>query len=125
MDHVRVVEAAHDVDDGVGLADVRQELVAQPLALRRAGDEARDVDELDGRREGLLASGEGREAVQPRVRHADDAHVGLDGAERVVGRLGARVREGVEERGLADVGQTDDADAEGHTGRGMEGWREE
>ncbi len=42
-----VVEAAHDVDDGVGLADVGQELVAQAFALGGAGDQAGDVDELD------------------------------------------------------------------------------
>ena len=44
---VVVIEAANDVHDGVGLADVREELVAEPLALARAGDEAGDVDELD------------------------------------------------------------------------------
>ena len=33
VDHVLVVEAAHDVDDRVGLADVGEELVAQALAL--------------------------------------------------------------------------------------------
>ena len=44
---VGVLEAAHDMRDRVGLADVREELVAEALALRRARDEARDVDELD------------------------------------------------------------------------------
>ena len=41
VDDVRVLEAAHDVDDGVDLADVGQKLVAQPLALGGARDEAR------------------------------------------------------------------------------------
>ena len=50
VDDVLVVEAAHDVDDRVGLADVGEELVAEAFALRRAGDEAGDVDELDDRR---------------------------------------------------------------------------
>ena len=47
---VRVLEAAHDLHDGVHLADVGEELVAQSLALARALDQAGDVDELDGRR---------------------------------------------------------------------------
>ena len=47
VDDVRVGVRAHDVDDRVGLADVRQELVAQALALVRAGDQAGDVVEGD------------------------------------------------------------------------------
>src|SRR2546422_7302333 len=35
VDHVGIVEAADHVDHRVHLADVRQELVAEPLALRR------------------------------------------------------------------------------------------
>ena len=54
VDDVVVVEAAHDVRDRVGLADVGEELVAQALALRRAGDEPGDVDELDDGRHHLL-----------------------------------------------------------------------
>jgi hypothetical protein len=55
VDDVVVLEAAHHVGDGVGLADVGQELVAQALALAGAGDQAGDVDELHGR--GDLALG--------------------------------------------------------------------
>jgi hypothetical protein len=40
VDHVAVLEATHDVRDGVGLADIGEELVAEALALRGAGDEA-------------------------------------------------------------------------------------
>ncbi len=36
VDDVLVLEAADDVDDGVHLADVGEELVAQPLALAGA-----------------------------------------------------------------------------------------
>ena len=48
---VLVVEAAHHVDDRVGLADVAEELVAEALALGGALHEAGDVDELDRRRD--------------------------------------------------------------------------
>ena len=44
---VRVFEAAHDLHDGVDLADVAEELVAETLARARAFHEAGDVDELD------------------------------------------------------------------------------
>ena len=50
---------------------------------------------------------------QPRVGHGDDADVGVDGAERIVRRLRlARAGDGVEQGGLADVGQTDDSGSE-------------
>ena len=50
---------------------------------------------------------------QPRVGHGDDADVGVDGAEGIVGRLRlAGAGDGVEQRGLADVGQSDDSGSE-------------
>ena len=55
------------------------------------------------------------EAREPRVGDRHDPDVRVDGAERVVRRLRLRrAGERVEERGLPDVGETDDADAEGH-----------
>ena len=48
VDDLGVVEAADDVRDGVGRPDVTEELVAEAFALRGAGDEAGDVDELHG-----------------------------------------------------------------------------
>ena len=53
--------------------------------------------------------------VEPRVGHGDVADVGLDGAERIIRRLGGGgLGERVEERRLADVGQADDAAFETH-----------
>ena len=48
VDDFGVVEATDDVRDGIGGADVAEELVAQAFALGRALDEAGDVDELHG-----------------------------------------------------------------------------
>ena len=48
--------------------------------------------------------------LEPRVGHGDDADVRVDRAEGIVGRLRlAGAGDGVEQRGLADVGQTDDS----------------
>ena len=61
--------------------------------------------------------GDLRERLEARVGHGDDAHVGLDRAERVVRRFGlARARQGVEEGGLADVRQPDDSGAQHRAG---------
>ncbi len=79
---VGVLEAAHDVSDRVDFADVREELVAEPLALRRARDEAGDVDELDRRRNDFLRLHDVGERLQARIGHRHDADVRIDRAER-------------------------------------------
>ena len=102
---VVVDEATHDLRDRIGFADVRQELVAEAFTLGGAGHEARDVDELDRRRQHLFGPCDCGERVQPQVRHRHDADVGIDGAERIVGRGGVlRLRDRVEEGRLAHVG---------------------
>ena len=110
-----VLEAAHHMGDGVDLADVGQELVAEPLALGGAANEAGDIDERQPRRHDLLGLGELRQRLQPRIGHRHFADVRLDGAERIVRRLRRRrLRERIEERRLADIGHADDAAFETH-----------
>ena len=50
VDDVGVIEHADDLGDGLGLADVGEELVAQAFALGRALDDAGDVHEGHRRR---------------------------------------------------------------------------
>ena len=95
---VLVVEAAHHMDDGVGAADVLQELVAQACPLAGALHQARNVHKFDdggGLFVGLIHL---RQLIKPCIRHGHHAHVGLDGAEGVVGAFGSGVGDGVEQR---------------------------
>ena len=49
-----------------------------------------------------------REDFESRIGHRDDAEIGIDGAERIIGRLRfARAGDGIEERGFPDVWQSD------------------
>ena len=96
------------MDDGVGLPDVGQELVAQARALAGALDETGDVHELDDRRGLLVGLVHLRQLVQPLVGDGHHAHVGVDGAEGIVGALRAGVGDGVEQRRFAHVGQAHD-----------------
>ncbi|MNL33649.1 hypothetical protein D3C87_1555740 [compost metagenome] len=114
VDHVRILEAAHDVRDGVGFADIGQELVAQALALGRARHQAGDIDEFHRRRQDTLWLDDLSQLRKPRIRHFHDAHIGFDGAERIVFGGDAGLGQGIEQRGLADVGQADDAALEAH-----------
>jgi hypothetical protein len=112
---VVVLEAAQHVGDGVHLADVRQELVAEALALGGAAHEAGDIDERQARRDGLPRLGNGGQLVEPLVGHAHLADVRLDGAERIIGGLcRCRLRQRVEQGGFADVRQTHDAAFKAH-----------
>ena len=110
MDHALVAVDAHHVHDGVGLADVGEEPVAQPLAAVRAGHQPGDVVEVDGVVHHLARADHRGDPFQPVVRHRHHGHVGLDRREGVVGRLGARTGQRVEQRRLARVGQPDDPD---------------
>ncbi len=64
--HVGVLEAAHHHRDGVDVADVAQELVAQPGPLARAGHQPGDVHELDGGRHDLVGLDQRRQIASRR-----------------------------------------------------------
>jgi hypothetical protein len=115
MGHVAILETAQHMGDGVDLADIGEELVAEPLALGRALHEARDIDEGHPRGDDLLRLRDLGQLVEPRVGHRDLAHIGLDRAEGEIRRLRRRrARQRVEQRGFAHVRQTDDPDLEAH-----------
>jgi hypothetical protein len=57
-------------------------------------------------------------SFDPQVGHRHVADIGLDGAERIIGRLrGRRLSQRIEKRRLADVRQADDAAFEAHGSR--------
>ena len=123
VNDVVILEAAHHVGNGIGLADVGEELVAQAFALRRAFYQAGDIDELHGGRQHALRLDDFSQCIQARVGHWHDAAVGFDGAEREVLGRDPGFGEGVEQGGLADVGQADDAAVESHDVSLAEGGR--
>ncbi len=114
VDDLGVVEATDDVADGVGGADVAEELIAEAFAFGGSFDEAGDVDELHGGGDegfGLDEVGDFGEAL---IGHGDDAGVGVDGAEGIVGGLGLGRGEGVEDRRFTDVGEANDSAVQWH-----------
>ena len=97
VNDVVVLEAANHVRNRVSLANGRQELIAEALPLRCAGDQSGDVHEFNRSGKNTLGTryrGQGRKT---RIGHFDDTDVGLDGAKRIVlGRdpgFGQRVEE--------------------------------
>ena len=117
-DDVRVLERAQHVQDRVDLADAAEELVAEPLPRVRALLDAGDVSELRGGLDDLLRGAHLGEGDQSVIRHFGDADVRLGGGERVRGHRGLAAGQRVEKRGLAGVGQPDDAEALHDWGQG-------
>ena len=97
MNDVIVVEAADDVEDGVGLADVCEEFVAEAFAFAGAFYEAGDVGDFDGCGHHGAGFADVHEGLYAVIGHGDDAYVGFDGAEGEVGRLCLGVAKAVEE----------------------------
>ena len=111
---VGVLKVAHDLADGIGLANVGQELVAQALALVGALHQTCDVDELDRRRHNAARVNDVGKLLQAAIGHIDDTHVGVDRGKRVVGGKAGLFGKRGEQRRLAHVGQAHDTDGKGH-----------
>jgi hypothetical protein len=114
MDHVLIAVCAHNVDDRVCLANVREKAVAEALAGVRPRHQPRDVVEVDRVPHDLRGTDRLCHLLHALVTHRHHRDVGLDRRERVVRRLRARFRQRVEQRGLARVGHADDSDAGAH-----------
>ena len=124
VDDIVVIEAANHMDDGVALADVGEEVVAFTLSLGGPGDETGDIDDVDGGGDDDLRAGDLLQRQHAVIGDEHDAHVGLDRAEGVVGRLRlAGAGQGVEEGGLAHVGESDDTSLSLCHGKGTVGIR--
>src|SRR5699024_12302143 len=68
VNDVVIDESPDDLADGVGFADIGQELIAQALTFGGTAHDAGDVDEVNGRVEDLLRgrSEEHTSELQPR-----------------------------------------------------------
>lgn len=111
---VGILKVAHDLADGVGLADVCQELVAQALTLVSALHQTCDVDELDRCRHNATRVNDVGKLLQAAIGYVDDTHVGVDRGKRVVGGKAGLFGKRGEQRRLAHVGQAHDTDGKGH-----------
>ena len=88
MRHVLIVEAAQHVQNGIRFTNVGQELVAQPFALAGPFHQSGNVHNFHGSGHYTVGVHQPGQFVQTVIGHRNHAHIGLDGAEREVGRLG-------------------------------------
>ena len=97
MGHIIVIEASQHMDNGVSLTDVSQELVAQALATAGTLDQTSDINDFDRRGHDARRIHQLGELVETLVGNGDNAHIGLDGAEREVGRLRLGIRQAIKQ----------------------------
>ena len=90
-----IVECPDDMDDSVALADIGEKLITEAFTFGCTGDKPRDIDEGDGGRDDLLGRIQLLQHGQPLVRNRDDAGIGLDRGEWIIGRQCASVSQGV------------------------------
>jgi hypothetical protein len=114
MDDTRRLEAAHHMGDGLGLADVGQETITQPMTLGRTGHQASDVHQLHLGRNDPLGTREPGQGIEACVGHHHHATVGLDGAKGIVFCRYGSTGQGIEQGRLADVGEAHDPAAQRH-----------
>ena len=116
VNDVGVFKAAHHIHGGVGFADVRQKLIAQPLSGAGTRHQTGNVHKLHNGWHDALGHHNGGELLQACVGHFHNAHIGLNGAKGVVFSRNARFGEGIEQGGFTDVGQTNNAAFQAHRG---------
>ena len=92
-----VVEAAEHVYDGVALADVGEELVAQAFALAGSLHEAGNIDDVADGRHDAARMHELGETGQSLVGHGDLSKLSINGAKGKVCCLRLCARQTVEE----------------------------
>ena len=103
--HVAVGKGPQHEDDGIDLADVRQEGIAESLPVTGTLDQTADVGELDGCRHDPAAAAHLGESVEAGIGHLGDADVGIGRRERIRGSVSAPAGECVVQRALPRVGQ--------------------
>ena len=90
---------------GIGFAYVTEKFVAQSFAFRGPFHQAGNVDYLYGGGYHLLGVVYFGELYETFIGYRDNPYIGLDGAEREIGRLRFSVGQTVEKGRLAYVGQ--------------------
>ena len=87
MDNVCVLKAADNMTDGIHLADMAEEFIAKALALGCTAHQTCDIDKFDYRGCCFCGIIHFCQPCQTFIGDGNHAHVGVDGAEGVIGCL--------------------------------------
>jgi hypothetical protein len=85
MMDVVVFKTANHLNDSIDFAYVIEKFISEALSLRRSLDKPGNIEELNHRMNNPNRLGHFSQKVQPIVRDGYYPHVGVDGAEWIVG----------------------------------------
>ena len=85
VNDIAVLKASYHMDDGVHFPNIGKELVAKPLSFGCTFYKSRNIYEFNDSRNDLFCLVHVRQHIQSLVRYSYDAHIRVNGTERVVG----------------------------------------
>src|SRR5665647_983878 len=84
MNNLRIIKNPHYLSDSIHFADVSQKFITQAFTSRSAFDNAGDVDKFHDGWNDFFGLAHGRELIQTRIRHLNDADIGFNSAEGII-----------------------------------------
>ena len=109
MDHIGILKAADHMYNSVYFSDIGKELISQPFPLGRAFYKSGDIHKFDHRRRYLFGMIKISQKLQSLIRHCNHAHIGIDGTEGIICRLGSRLCQRIEQCTFSNVRKSDDS----------------
>ena len=106
---IRIIKTSYDMDDRIRLTDIRKKLVAKTFSLGSTLDKTSNIRELKRRVDNLLRMEELDDLIHSLIRNLHDADIRIDRRKRIVLSQNLAVRDGVEQRGLAYIRQSDNS----------------
>src|SRR3546814_393486 len=104
VNYIVIVETAEYMNNGIGSADITQELIAQAFPFACPFYQAGDINDLNSGWNQSLRIDQICQLTETIVRNGNGTDVGIDGTEREVGRLCLGVGKRVEQSGFTNVG---------------------
>jgi len=89
---------------------MRKKFVAEPFAFVRSFYQPRDINKLNGCRDCLFGVGEFGKFCQPRVRHGNHTHIGVNSGKRIVGCIYLFFGERLKQSRLTNIWKAHNAD---------------
>ncbi len=107
-DNILILKTPDDMDNGLALTNMGQELVSKTLPAARSLNQSGDIDKLDHGRRLLFRRVHLCQPIQPLIRDRDDTRIGFNCAERIICRLRTCFCNGIKQCRFPDVRQSHD-----------------
>jgi len=114
MDDVGVIETSDDMENGINVAYVCEELIAEAFPFVGAANQAGNVKKLQRGGSGFRGPEDLRQSIKPIVGDGNNANIGIDRAKGIVCHFSPGGCDGVEEGRFSDIGESDNTAGKAH-----------